>query len=349
MNKSDLTGNATSIRRSYQRQNRRKNRTNISKPPLLLNVTPVALSTTIINSTNSSLIIEDSSVPINDILAPFSYLVQYKYSFLIGLIIFILLCVISIIFLIVLSRCPVIKRRRKNRNDKKLLKNIPDFLDNANQNQDEQSTLLDLNCANQDLNNPTTARSSGMLLADNTSATLSLDPMIEQKISNNNPSNSIPASTVADNTSVATLRGSLASSSSQQIPSMQVSTTTPTNNQSRNPITTDPIVSHENASGAIEQDDGIGDLDWNGIRPRFTKATNNSTSSLSGNRTSAAAIESIQRIARLQEDKEHKTLHGSASNLYEKEIRSEAEKSLVRNQTISQISLVSRTSEDSCY
>jgi len=341
MNDINLPPKNASTRRVYQRRNRKGNRTHNASSAYL------PLTTTIV-PTNITLIINSSSVPINDLFAPISYLTQYKYFFLTGLCLLILLCLISILFLIVISKCTKRKSwktRRQERMDKKRLQEIPDFLDDQHGHKDENAILLESNDRKSSLmNNINTT--NGILPNDNISNTFSLDPMLEQKIIKNNPPNAISLSPMADDTSIDTLRGSLISSPSQQISAIQPPHT-PTHMTA-----TDSIINPDDRALEAEKDDDLHDLDLKRIQPRYVKATNNSSSNLPAHRTSGSSLEqSIRRQERRAEEEERGLLHGSNSNLYEKEIRRQAEEESFarKHHTNSQVSLVSRTSEDSCY
>ena len=339
-NNNPLSSNNASTRRIYQRRNRKgKNSTTATT------AVPIALTSTILSS-NTTLVINSSAVPINDLFAPISYLTEYKYFFLIGLSLFILLCLISVIFLVVLSRCARIKTWRKNRSDEKRFRKAPDFLADIPGNREEHSTLLDSTNGGMMKN--------GLIPSDNISNTFSLDPMLEQKIAQNNPPHAVTILPLADDTSLDTLRGSVISSPSQKIPAVQPPPT-PTHHPARappTPTTTDPIIHPDERAVEAEKEDDLHDLVLNPIPPRFTKVNNNSSSNVSGHRTSSSSIEhTIRRQEKRAEDEERALLHGSNSNLYEKEIRRQANSDgFARNQhTNSQVSLVSRTSEDSCY
>jgi len=341
MNDNNLSSQNASIRRTYHRRNRKGNRTNIS-PPIY------HPATTTIVTTSSTLIINSSPVPVNDLFAPISYIIQHKYYFLIGLFLLILLCVISILFFIITLKCrkrKSWKNRRQERLDKKCLEKIPDFLDDQHGNKDETDILLEQNGGINSLTS-NTLTANGLLPNDNISNTFSLDPMLEQKIIRNNPPNALILSPMADDTSLDTLRGSLISSPSQQISANQLPST-PTHM-----TTTDSIINPDERAVEAEKEDDIQDLDLKRIQPRYIKATNNNSSSnLPANRTSASSLEqTIRRQERRAEEEERGLLHGSNSNLYEKELRKQAEQeSISRKHTNSQVSLVSRTSEDSCY
>jgi len=167
--------------------------------------------------------------------------------------------------------------------------------------------------------------------------------MLEQKIIKNNLPNAL-LSPAADDTSLDTLRGSLISSPSQQISTIQPPST-PTYIS-----TTDSIINSDERAVEAEKVDDLHDLDLKPIQRLFTKATN-SSSNLPAHRTSVSSIEqTIRNKEREAEKEERGLLHGSNSNLYEKEIRKRAEQEVIdRKHTNSQVSLVSRTSEDSCY
>jgi hypothetical protein len=340
MNDNNLLSKNASTRRTYHRRNRKGNRTNISSPIYL------PLTTTIV-TTNSTLIINSSSVPINDLFAPISYLTQYKYHFIIGFALLILLCVISILFLIGILKCTRSKSwqtRRQQRLDKKNLENIRDFLDDQPGTKDENEILLKQNGRTNLLtSNPNTT--NGLLPNDNISNTFSLDPMIEQKIIQNNPPNAIILSPMSDDTSLDTLRGSLISSPSQQISTIH-SLSTPTHR-----TTTDSTINPDERAVEAEKDDDLHDLDLQRLPQRYIKATNNSSSNLPVHRTSGSSLEqTIRKQERRAEEEERGLLFGSNSNLYEKELRRQADQeAYARKHTTSQASLVSRTSEDSCY
>jgi hypothetical protein len=238
------------------------------------------------------------------------------------------------------------KTRRQERLDKKRLKEIPDFLDDHHGNKGESVVLLEQNGRTNSLNN-NTINTNGILLNDNISNTFSLDPMLEQKIFKNNPPNAMSLSPMADDLSLDTLRGSLISSPSQQISAIQ-----PPPTPTYITTTTDSMINPYERAIEAEKDDDLHDLDLKRIQPRYIKATNNnSTSNLPAHRTSASSIEqSIRRQEKRAEEEERGLLHGSNSNLYEKELRRQAEQeTFARKHTNSQVSLVSRTSEDSCY
>ena len=332
----------TATRRIYYPRNRRRNRTYVTPPTRYL-----PLTTTAIVTANSTPAINSSSVPINDLLAPLSYLTKYKYIFFIGLSLLLLLCVISILFILILkcTRGTSYKNRRRLNLDKKRLDKIPDFLETHHENKGENVALLQHNGEmNSSINHaPIT---NGIPFNDNISNTLSLDPMLEQKINRNNPSNAKSLSPTGDDTSLDTLRGSLISSPSQQISTTQILCT------STNPTTTDSIINSEERTDEAEEGDDLQDLDLKRIQPRFIKATNNSSSKLHAHQTSGSSLEqSIRREERRAEKEERDRLHGSNSNLYEKELRRQAEQEKIirKEHTNSQVSLVSKTSEDSCY
>jgi len=177
---------------------------------------------------------------------------------------------------------------------------------------------------------------------------------LNKKIIKNNPPNAIGLSPMADDTSLDTLRGSLISSPSQQISAFQLPPT-PTRISAQHPsssTTTDSIINPDERAFEAEKDDDLHDLDLKRIQPRYIKATNNSSSNLPTLRPSGSSLEqTIRKQERRAEEEERGLLHGSNSNLYEKELRRQAEQdSFARKQhTNSQVSLVSRTSEDSCY
>ncbi|CAF0808042.1 unnamed protein product [Rotaria sordida] len=329
----------TSARRIYQRRNRKNRTTTVSSRAYF------PLTTTIVIR-NTTLLINSSSVPINDLFAPLSYLLQHKYIFLIGLSLLIALCLISILFLIFILKCTKgWKIRRQNRKDKKILKTIPDFIVDQHDTKDENAILLEPNGGINSLTNNSII-TNGILPKDNISNTFSLGSMLEQKIIKNNSPNAIPLLPMADDASIDTLRGSLISSPSQQISVNQLSST-PTY-----ATTTDSAINSDDRALEAEKDDDLHDLDLKRIMPRYTKATNNSSSNILAHRSSGSSLEqSIRRQERRAEEEERGLLHGSNSNLYEKELRriAEQEKFARKEHTNSQVSLASRTSEDSCY
>ncbi|CAF0723952.1 unnamed protein product [Rotaria sp. Silwood1] len=338
MNSIDLSSTNTSTRRIYQRRNRKKNRTRTVSP-----LYHIPLTTTIV-TTNSTLLLNSSSVPINDLFTPLSYLLQYKYIFLIGLFLLIALCVISILFLIFILKC--IKRKSWEKQEEKRLKNLPDFIVDQHKNKDESIALLSLNGGINPLTNNNSITANGIPVSDNISSTFSLGSMLEQKINKNNSPNALPLSPMADDTSIDTLRGSLVSSPSQQI-SINQRSPTPTYI-----TTTDSVMNPDERAVEAEKDDDLHDLDLKPITPRYIKSTNNSGSNILPHRSSVSSVEqSIRRQERRAEEEERGLLHGSNSNLYEKEIRRRAEEENFarKEHANSQVSLTSRTSEDSCY
>lgn len=336
----NITGRPT-----YHRRNRKGNRTQGVAPvyvPLTTTTTTVILA-----ATNSTAVSNASAVPIDDLFAPLSYLIQYKYLFLIGLILLIFLCLISIIFLCVLkcTRGRSWKTWWRERQQLKLAQEIPDFLDDRHDGKEENVSLLE---TSKRLHSAThaSAETNGVLLNDNVSTTFSLDPMLEQKIAQNNPPSAMSLSPTADDTSLDTLRGSLISSPSQQIPPI-ASIPTPTRT-----TTTDSVHTPEERVVEAEKDDGLQDLDLQRLPQRYIKSVNNSTSNLPAHRTSGTSLEqSIRRQQRQAEEEERNRMHGSNSNLYEKTMRQQAAQGSIAKKplTNSQVSLASRTSEDSCY
>ena len=342
MNDRYLSTRNTATGHIYYPQHRRRNRTNLAPS------THYLPSTTTIVTTNDTRVINSSFVPINDLLAPLSYLTKYKYVFFIGLSLLLLLCVISILFILILkcTRGKNYKNRRGIRLDKKHLNKIPDFLETHYENKGENSALLQLNGGMNSSTNHIPII-NGIPFNDNISNTLSLDPMLEQKIYKNNPPNAKSLSPAGDDTSLDTLRGSLISSPSQQICTTQIPCTS-----TEQTTTTDSTINSEKRGDEAEEGDDLQDLDLKRIQPRFIKATSNSSSNLHAHRTSGSSLEqSIRRQERRAEEEERGRLHGSNSNLYEKELRRQAEQEKIvkKEHTNSQASLVSRTSEDSCY
>ena len=210
---------------------------------------------------------------------------------------------------------------------------------------------------------------NGTIATDNVSNTFSLDPMLEQKIAENNPPNVVATLPQDDEISVDTLRGSLGSSPSQQISSIQPPVTptyqhTPAAAAPAPKSTIDSITDPDEHAVEAEKIDDLDDFDFRHIRPRFTKIDPKT----SGHRTSSSSIgQSILRKEKLAAEAERAFLHGSNSNIYEKEMR-ELDAKRTRgpddpdlngtgnskpggpnSRTTSQVSLVSRTSEDSCY
>lgn len=356
MNDLNISSKNSSARRTYHRRNRKGNRTNTSLPIYFPLTTPII-------TLNTTLLINSSSVPITDLFVPVSFFTQYKYWFITGLSFLILLCVLSIVFFVVIFKCRKSekwKNHRQNRLDKKRLKTLPDFLDDQHGHKDENDILLEPNGGTNSLinNNNNAITTNGLIPSDNISNTFSIDPMLEQKIARNNPPNAIPLSPTADDTSLDTLRGSLISSPSQQI-SIHQRPSTPTYSTARTPsvpippsTTTDSHTNPDEHAVEAEKDDDLHDLDLKPIQQRYIKATNNSSSNLPAHRSSASNIEqTIRKQEQKAEREERNLLHGSNSNLYEKELRKLAEKeaSSRKQHTNSQVSLVSRTSEDSCY
>lgn len=343
MNDTDLSSKNASNRRTYHRRNRKKNRTDDTIFP----VTYLPLTTSII-TTNATALVNSSSVLANDFFAPISFLTQNKYFFLIGLSLLIFLCVISIVFLIVISNCIKGGRRKNGRlpHIDKRYKNAPDFLDGHDGKGDNEILLKEIGPTSSI--NHSTMNTNGNIPNDNISNTFSIDPLIEQKILNNNPPNamSLSLSPAADDTSLDTLRGSLISSPSQNMSTHQRSSTPTRLTETESAPHTDDRT-HEG-----EKDDDLHDLDLKRIQPRYTKATTNSGTNLLAHRTSGSSIEqSIRKLERRAEEVERSQLHGSNSNLYEKELRRRADeqRNARKEHTVSQASLVSRTSEDSCY
>jgi hypothetical protein len=339
MNENDLGSKNTSHRRTYLRRNRKRNLTTLYFPV-------ITTTTTTLLTTNQTLLINSSSVAVDDLAAGLFYFIR-KPIFLIILSLLVFLCLISIIFLIGLYKCSrrgSWKTRRQHRIDKKRLKDLPDFLDEHNDHKSENDILLERNGTLNSQRN-ISITTNGLLPNDNVSNTFSLDPMLEQKINRNNQPNALVLSPTADDTSIDTLRGSMISSPSQQISASQMPSTPTT--------ATDSVLGNpDERAFEAEKDDDLHDLDLPRIQPRFIKSNNNSTSNILAHRTSGSSIEqSIRRQERRAEEEERELLHGSNSNLYEKEIikRAEAQANALKQQSNSQVSLVSRTSEDSCY
>lgn len=345
MNTTDRLSNTTSKRRNYQRFHRKRNGTRTRTKTLL--TTPIPLSGVLLNTSNLTTITNGSSVQINDLFAPISYLSDYKYFFLAGLIILILLCLITVGFLIYILRCCSKKRLDKKRNNHhELVKK--DFLDGTKPHADDHLSLLNQEESNPDKHHCATSRSSAGFAMETTSNTASIDQVVVQKILQNNPPNShITSTNQVDNTSVDTLRGSLGSSRSERnlIPQVIDSSII------ANPVSEQLADESSGQPKNKEKDDDLVDLEFEKVRPRFVKGIySTSNSNLSGHRTSASNIDqSIRRREQNAEREERGQLHGSNSNLYEKELKKRAEQSLNRHPTKSEISLVSRTSEDSCY
>ncbi|CAF2311082.1 unnamed protein product [Rotaria sp. Silwood2] len=343
MSNIDFSSTNTSTRRIYQRRNRKRNRTST-----VTTLDYLPLTTTIV-TTNSTLLLNSSSIPINDLFAPLSYLLQHKYIFLIGLSLLIVLCLISILFLIFILKCTRRKgwkTRRQIRLDRKRLEKSPDFLDDQHKNKDENTILLEPNGEINSFTNNNPTITNGIFPSDNISSTISIGSILEKKIIENNPPNSIPLLPITDNTSIDTLRGSLISSPSQQI-SVNQQPSTPSYI-----TTTDSATNPDERDHEAEKDDYLHDFEFKPITSRYTKAINNSGSNMLAHRSSGSSIEqSIRRQERRAEEEERGLLHGSNSNLYEKEIRrlAEQEKNARKEHTNSQVSLTSRTSEDSCY
>ncbi|UJR25958.1 hypothetical protein I4U23_007306 [Adineta vaga] len=344
MNEENFSSKNSSNRLTYHRRYRKGNRTRPAPSGYL------PITTTIISATNSTALINSSSVSVNDLLAPFSYLAQYKYFFFIGLILLILLCVISVLFLIFILKCTKGKSwkvRRQQRKDIKRAHEIPDFLDDHTDSKGENVILLPSNSLRNSLKS-SNDRTNGILLNDNVSNTLSLDPLLQEKIIQNNPPNVPTLSPNADDTSLDTLRGSVISSPSQQIPVIQ-SLPTPTRTTTKESLTNSE---DRVAAAEAEKDDGLNDLDLKSVQRRYIKSTNNSSSNLPKHRKSGTTIEqSIRRQEIRDEEAERALTHGSNTNIYEKAMKQREEKELNdrKPHTVSQTSLVSRTSEDSCY
>ncbi|CAF0970546.1 unnamed protein product [Adineta steineri] len=353
MNATKVSSKNATAQRVYQRRNRKQNRTHT------ISLAYLPITTTILPTANTTLLLNSSAVFTNDFTI-LSLFTQNKFLFLIALLLLILLCIISIIFLVIILKCKRKKNwkiRRQQRKDIKLAQDIPDFLDDHPGNKGESVVLITSNdqiTMFDDIKN-----TNGTKLHDNISNTLSLDPMLQEKIIKNNLPNTPGLPLPSDDTSIDTLRGSLISSPSQQTASIQ---TIPTPTHS---ITVpDSITNLDDKAVEFEKDDGLNDLDLKGIKPRFIKGINNSGSNISSYRTSVSSVEqSIRKQERRNEEEEHRFLHGSNSNLYEKELRKQAEKESFSSKpntnsreqtpskphTLSQASLVSRTSEDSCY
>ncbi|CAF0775318.1 unnamed protein product [Adineta ricciae] len=347
MNNGSIESKNSSARRTYHRRNRKNNQTRLV-PPGYIPFTTTVLSTTITTTTNRSVLINASSVPVKDLLAPMSYLIQYKHFFLIGLILLALLCIVSVLFLVFISKCTKRKswrNRRQRRQDIKRIKEIPDFLSYKSDQKGENVVLIPQTNQADSLTN-TVNSPNGLLIGDNISNTLSLDPLLVRKIDENNPPNAMALSPTADGTSLDTLHGSLISSPSQQIPALQ-SLPTPTRT-----TTKDSLTNSDGQKSEAEKDDDLHDLDLKGVQRLFTKAATNSASNIAANRTlNSVADKSIRRQERKAEDEERARTHGSNTNLYEKSIKALEEQGKINRKphTNSQISLVSRTSEDSCY
>lgn len=343
MNDFNIQSRDTTTRRFYPRRNRKKN---ITDPILAPAIDSLPLTTTILTTTNSTLLINSSSIPINDLFASVSYFTQNKYIFIVGLFLLIFLCIISIIFIITIWRCKRKnngKTRRQMKLDQKRLQETRDFLDEHNDHRDENATLLDTYYS-KDASAKDSA-TNGMIHNDNISNTFSIDPMLEKKIIENNPPNSLTVSPTADDMSVDTLRGSLISSPSQQISFNQ------SHSFLSNVTTTDSMNHPEERVVEAEKDDDLHDLDLKPVTPRYAKIANSSGSS-SAHRASTSSIEQTIRKQELNREKEErKFIHGSKPNLYEDSLRKkeEQEKAARKEHTNSQVSLVSRTSEDSCY
>ncbi|CAM4871876.1 unnamed protein product [Rotaria socialis] len=346
MNDINFSSKNASTRRIYQRRNRKKNRTDTDDRS---GVHYLPLTRTIITTTtaNTTLLLNSSSVPINDLFASLSYLTQYKYFFIVGLLFLIFLCVISILFLIFILKCTRRKNgkiRRPGRLNKKQLDKMPDFLEDHTNHTSETAILL----AAKDQTKPTNNNlQNGPIANDDISNTFSIDPMTEKKIIDNNPPNSstLSLSPMVDAISIDTIRGSLISSPSQQISINQQPSTL------SNITTTDSKTNSNDRVDETEKDDYLRGLDFKRTVMHYNKASNNSSSNLPIHRTSAPSIEqTIRRQERRAEDEERGFLFGSNSNLYEKELRKAEQAKFARKEnTHSQASLVSRTSEDSCY
>ena len=341
MNEYNFSARNASTRRTYFRRKGNNTRKTIS--PYLPITTTFVTTTTIV--TDRTLINADTkSIPVNDLFAPLSYFFEHKFIFLLVSSLLLLLCVLTICFLIVL-KCSKksLRTRRQKRLDKKRLDELPDFLNDHNDQKDETDILLEPNVNNHSLTH-NALPNNGILTNDNISTTFSIDPLLEQKINQNNLPNAITSSSTADNTSLDTLHGSLISSPSQKIPALQPTPTSTT------ATTTDSTSNVDERVMEAEKADEFQDIVFTRNEPRFIKANNGSN--LSKHRTSASSLE---QTIRQQEERtaaeERKLLHGSNSNLIEKEMRKqEVEKAIARKQhTNSEVSLVSRTSEDSCY
>ena len=334
MNENNFFTRNSSTRRTYIRRKGKGNRTIL--PPYLVN-TGVFLTTT-----NQTLInANPASVPVSDLFAPLAYFFQHQIIFLLVSSLLLLLCIITICFLLLLkySKSNSWQTRRQERLDKKRLKTLPDFLDDQNDHKNETDILLEPNGNNNSLTNAGALTINGVLPNDNVSTTFSLEPILVEKMYRNNPPNTINSSSMADDTSLDTLRGSVISSRSQQIPSMQPPSTT----------TDSFVVNPDERAVEAEKDDGLHDLEFESRQPRFTKAAN---SNPFPQRSSTSSLEqTIRRQEQKADEKEHKDIHGSKPNLYEHELREQSEQTDKKRKqhTNSQTSLVSRTSEDSCY
>ena len=354
MNQTVILGQNSTHRRVYQRRNRKGNRTLTSTLPTLY----VPLVTTVVTS-NTTLLLNSSSVPVQDLFAPLAYFIQYKYFFLIGLCLLLLLCVLTVIFFVIILRCARGKSGGKPPINGGMTKRFSDFFDKESENHEANISLLDPHDGAIALHN--TSGSNGILPNDNISTTYSLDPVLVQKIIQNNPPNTNATSAHADDMSLNTLRGSLVSTPSQQIPAMQPTTPVsapPLSSSSlpydhRNSITTtDSITNHDERVVDAEKDDDLQDLDLKPITQHYIKANNRSTGNLANVRNSTSTSEvTIRGKEKKEEELERAELHGSKTNIYVKEMkRQEAQEAMDRRQhTNSQVSLVSRTSEDSCY
>ena len=354
MNQTVILGKNSTQRRFYQRRNRKGNRTiTTTLPPF-----SVPLTTTLA-TTNTTLILNSSSVPIQDLFAPISYFIQYKHFFLIGLCVLLFLCVLTIIFLI-LIRCIRGKSPGKTLVHDRKTKDSKDFLDPGSENHDANISLLDAPDGFITFHN--TSGSNGILPNDNISTTYSLDPVLLQKINQNNPPNTNPTSAHADDMSLNTLRGSIMSTPSQQIPGMQPTTpiSPPPSSSSglvydhRNSITTNDsiTINHEDRVVEAEEDDDLQGLELKPITQHFIKTANRSTGNLANHKNSTSSSEmTIRSREKKEEAQERADLHGSNTNIYIKEMKRQVEQdNMARNHhTNSQISLVSRASEDSCY
>lgn len=341
MNENDFfTGNSPT-RRTYIRRKGKNNRTTLS--PYLINTSTIL---TTLTTTNQTLInANPAPVPVNDLFAPLSYFFQHKIIFLLVSSFLLLLCIITICFLVLLkcSKSKSWQTRERNRLDKERLKTLPDFLDDQNDHKNETDILLEPNGCGNSLCNNAALSINGVLLNDNVSTTFSLEPILVEKIDRNNPPNTITTSSIAgDDTSLDTLRGSLISSRSQQISSTQPPSTPTT--------TTDSIIVHPDERAVeAEKDDGLNDLEFKPNQTRYIKAVN---SNLFPQRSSTSSLEqTIRQQERKADEEEHKEMHGSKPNLYEHEIKELSEQAANKRKqhTNSQVSLVSRTSEDSCY
>lgn len=339
MNEYNFSSRNATTRRTYFRRKGKGNRTTIAS---YLPVTTAFVTTT----TNQTLInVNPTSVPVNDLFAPLSYFIQHKFIFFIVSSLLLLLCVLTICFLIVLKCSKESRRtRQQKRLDKKRLEELPDFLDDQNDHKDETDILLEPTVHSHSLIN-TALPANGTLSNDNISTTFSIDPLVVQKINQNNLPNAAISPSMADNTSVDTLRGSVISSPSQKISAIQPpSTPTPTT------TTTDSVSTVEDRVMEAERGDEFQDIVFTPNAPRFQKANNGNHLSKQQVSTSSSK-KTIREEEKYKEEEERKLLHGSATNIMETTMEQlEKQKEMARKQhTKSQTSLVSRTSEDSCY